>query len=161
MRRLLLLAVVLTGCGGQTAVTVNVTTVRSACQARGPLPDQSCTPGVANPGVTQKNIRSTVCKSGWTKTIRPPVSYTSPLKIRQIALYGYSDTVVGHYEEDHLISLELGGSPTDPRNLWPEPHSSSFAKDSIENKLRRRVCDGTITLAAAQHEIAGDWTAVR
>src|SRR5216683_2609243 len=25
-----------------------------------------------------------------------------------------------HYEEDHLVSLELGGHPRDPRNLWPE-----------------------------------------
>jgi hypothetical protein len=25
-----------------------------------------------------------------------------------------------HYEEDHFISLELGGHPRDPKNLWPE-----------------------------------------
>jgi hypothetical protein len=24
------------------------------------------------------------------------------------------------YEEDHLISLELGGAPRDPKNLWPQ-----------------------------------------
>jgi hypothetical protein len=28
------------------------------------------------------------------------------------------------YEEDHLIPLEDGGGPTDPRNLWPEPYNT-------------------------------------
>jgi hypothetical protein len=28
------------------------------------------------------------------------------------------------YEEDHLISLEDGGDPTDPRNLFPEPYNT-------------------------------------
>ena len=34
----------------------------------------------------------------------------------------YADTnPISDYEEDHLIPLELGGSPTSPLNLWPEP----------------------------------------
>ena len=28
-------------------------------------------PGATNPAVTQDNIKSTICVSGWTKTIRP------------------------------------------------------------------------------------------
>jgi hypothetical protein len=28
------------------------------------------------------------------------------------------------YEENHLISLEDGGDPMDPRNLWPEPYNT-------------------------------------
>ena len=39
------------------------------------------------------------------------------------------------YQEDHLISLELGGHPTDPRNLWPEPHPHATEVDRIENEL--------------------------
>jgi len=46
------------------------------------LADPVRTPGVLNPDVTQGNIRSTVCKSGWTTTIRPPVSYTNALKAK-------------------------------------------------------------------------------
>jgi putative intracellular protease/amidase len=58
------------------------------------------------------------------------------------------------YEEDHLISLELGGHPTDPRNLWPEPIARARAVDSIENQLHAAVCAGTMTLAQAQSRIS-------
>jgi hypothetical protein len=123
----------------------------------GPLPDPRCTPGVVNPDVTQGDIRTTICKSGWTATIRPPVSVTDKLKREQIVAYGYADTKLGSYEEDHLISLELGGSPADPKNLWPEPGASPNAKDKVENALKSAVCSGRVQLADAQHAIATNW----
>ncbi len=107
------------------------------------------TPGVLNPGVTQANIRSTICKRGWTATIRPPVSYTNALKRRQMRQYGESGPL-SDYQEDHLISLELGGHPTDPRNLWPEPYPRASRVDEIENELNAEVCRGKLTLAQAQ-----------
>jgi hypothetical protein len=61
------------------------------------------------------------------------------------------------YEYDHLISLELGGAPSDARNLWPEPGTSPNPKDRLENRLHRMVCDGAISLSAAQCQIATDW----
>jgi hypothetical protein len=73
------------------------------------------TPGVVNPDVTQENIRSTICRRGWTSTVRPPVVYTNALKQRQMPAYGETGPLSA-YQEDHLISLELGGDPTDPRN---------------------------------------------
>ena len=79
------------------------------------------TPGVLNPAVTQQTIRSTICVSGWTRTVRPAVSYTNHLKEVGLGQYGLSGPVAA-YQEDHLVSLELGGNPTDPRNLWPEPY---------------------------------------
>ena len=134
-----------------------------ACHVRGTglyvLPDPACTPGVTNPEVTQADISSTICASGWTATIRPPESYTEPLKLDQIAAYGETGSV-SSYEEDHLISLELGGSPRDPRNLWPEPGPSPNPKDAVENAARRAVCDGQMSLASAQQEIASNWIAL-
>src|SRR5205823_948469 len=79
------------------------------------------TPGVLNPDVTQQNIVATICKPGWTKTIRPPTDYTNALKLKQMRDYGVAGSPT-QYQEDHLVSLELGGHPTDPRNLWPEPY---------------------------------------
>jgi hypothetical protein len=79
------------------------------------------------------------------------------LKLQQITDYGYADRNPKNYEEDHLISLELGGSPNDPKNLWPEPGSSPNPKDEIENLCNKKVCSGQITLTQAQHEIATDW----
>jgi hypothetical protein len=107
------------------------------------------TPGVVNPAVTQATIRATICKHGWTRTVRPPVSYTNALKLRQLAQYGLRGPPSA-FQEDHLISLELGGNPTDPRNLWPEPYPRAAAVDQIENELNARVCAGSLTLAEAQ-----------
>lgn len=121
------------------------------------LPDPVCTPGVINPAVTQANIRFTICKSGYTATIRPPFSYTEPLKLQSIQDYGYTDTNVKDFEEDHLISLELGGSPTDVNNLWAEPHSSPNEKDRVENYLHTQICDGQMTLSEAQTLISTNW----
>lgn len=146
--------------------TDTVQSVSTGCKSAGGLPDSVCTPGVINTSVTQENIHSTICVKGFTKTIRPPVSYTSQLKIKQIAEYGYIDTNPASYEEDHLISLELGGSPADPKNLWPEPYDEpngqgAHEKDQVENLLHQRVCNGIITLKEAQTEISTNWESVK
>jgi hypothetical protein len=143
------------------------------CHARsnGELPDPDCTPGVTNPNITQDNIKDNICKKGWsgvnpytgkqatgTGTLRPPTSYSGKLKAIQIKEYGLKKPI-GSYEEDHLISLQLGGNPVDPRNLWPEFPKSVNQKDVFEGFLKRQVCAGSITLAQAQHDIATDWKA--
>ena len=94
-------------------------------------------------------IRPTICTRGWTATIRPPTSYTSVLKLRQMTAYGETGPPAA-YQEDHLISLELGGDPTDPRNLWPEPYPRAAAVDRLENELNGEVCSGALSLADAQ-----------
>jgi hypothetical protein len=124
------------------------------------LPDPNRTPGRANPNVTQQNVKRTICKSGWTKTIRPPVSYTNKLKIQQIREYRFKDKKLAHYEEDHLISLQLGGHPTDRRNLWPEAYAGSCGarvKDVLETKLKKLVCARQVSLRTAQRLIAKNW----
>jgi hypothetical protein len=109
--------------------------------------------------VTQADIGSTICRDGWTATIRPPESYTESLKYRQLTAYGEPGPV-GGYEEDHLIPLELGGSPASPRNLWPEPGASPNPKDGVEAAANQAVCDGRMTLAVAQAAIATNWIAL-
>ena len=107
------------------------------------------TPGVLNPAVSQSTIRATICRRGWTRTIRPPVSYTNDLKRKGLRAYGLRGPP-SRYQEDHLISLELGGHPTDPRNLWPEPYPRASAVDRQENELNAQVCSGRLSLADAQ-----------
>ena len=107
------------------------------------------TPGVVNPEVRQETIGETICKRGWTRTVRPPSSYTAELKLRQMREYGVGGDP-SDYQEDHLISLELGGHPTDPRNLWPEPRPHAEEVDRVENELNGKVCSGELTLAEAQ-----------
>jgi hypothetical protein len=123
------------------------------------LPDQACTPGAVDPAVTQSNIDTTICKDGWTDTVRPPESYTEPLKRQQMVAYGDTNPI-SDYEEDHLIPLELGGSPTSPQNLWPEPGASPNPKDAVEDAANSAVCDGRMTLVAARQAMAANWIAL-
>jgi len=113
--------------------------------------DLARTPGVVNPDVTQENIASTICVHGWNRTIRPPTDYTNVLKVKQMREYGVGGSP-SRYQEDHLISLELGGHPTDLRNLWPEPYPRAAEMDSIENELNAKVCDGDMSLDEAQQK---------
>ena len=169
-------------------------------------PDPAMTPGAANPHVTQQNIGDTICNRDWsTKLIRPPAQYTSKLKRKQLREYGdtlhqaraqlinpntgkvdttrcvpHSDSMAC-YEEDHLIPLEDGGNPTDPRNLWPEPYNTTVGgtimgahqKDVVEAFVHDEICNGipyskknsyipattSITLRRGQEILAGDWYA--
>jgi len=106
---------------------------------------------VINPDVTQRTIETTICMHGWTRTIRPPTDYTNALKLKQMRAYGVGGSP-SQYQEDHLISLELGGHPTDARNLWPEPYPRAAEVDSIENDLNAKVCSGALSLDEAQRK---------
>ena len=107
------------------------------------------TPGVANPDVTQDNIGETICTKGWTRTIRPPTDYTNELKAQQMVEYHRAGSM-SDYQEDHLISLEVGGHPTDPRNLWPQPIDRAVQVDGLENELNHQICSGQVTLREGQ-----------
>jgi hypothetical protein len=139
-----------------------------SCRARGTgiysRPDPRCTPGALNPAVGQATIGSTICRSGWSSTVRPPASITEPEKFASMDAYGDGGRASA-YEYDHLVPLELGGAVNDPRNLWPEPGypvttQSSFSrnpKDKLERALNRLVCSGVMGLSQAQRLIAANW----
>jgi hypothetical protein len=140
------------------STTTTTTTTTTTATTPGPglpsiiLPDPKITPGRLNPKVRQSTIKRTICKSGWTKTIRPPVSYANALKIQQMVLYGETGSP-SEYEEDHFIPLELGGAPKNPKNLWPEPYSQSQLSDPLETQLKRKVCKDVMTLKRARAAI--------
>ena len=131
-----------------------------SCHARGNypfnMPDLHCTPGALNPAVTQATIYKTICRRGYSSSVRPSTSVTEPEKLASIRAYGLHQRA-GSYEYDHLISLELGGAANDRRNLWPENGASPNLKDKVENYLHARVCDGRMLLARAQRIIALGW----
>jgi hypothetical protein len=151
-----------------SAATVQRQPAAGSCHAIGSglyeRPDPRCTPGAVNPAVTQATIGSTICRSGWTSTVRPPESITEPEKFASMRAYGITGSASG-YEYDHDVPLELGGAVNDPRNLWPEPDYASRdgfylnPKDHLELALKHLVCDGALSLAQAQRAIAGNWPA--
>jgi len=134
-------------------------TLAGPCHTRhhGLLPDPSCTPGSVDPAVTQASIGSTICRDGWTSTVRPPEAQTENFKWN-VAERAYGQSNVSG-ELDHLVPLELGGS-NDATNLWVEAGPLPNPKDAVEDALNHQVCDGTLTLRAAQRQIARNWLAV-
>jgi hypothetical protein len=127
-----------------------------------PLPDPNCTPGAINPQVTQADIGSTICQSGYASSIRPPENITETEKQGSALAYGYTGSFqTGEY--DHLIPLELGGDPNDPANLWVEPNdipgaaTTANSKDLLENQLNSLVCSGQLSLFTAQLAISSNW----
>jgi hypothetical protein len=131
-----------------------------AAWAQEGLPNPRWTPGATNPEVSQANIHRTICVTGFARSIRPPAAWTSELKRQQIRQWGLRDRRLGHYEEDHLIALSIGGHPTDVRNLWPQPRQgrwSASAKDDLEFVLYKMVCGGEIGLLEAQRAMASNW----
>lgn len=174
MRAWLVVLLVLMGCtpaasptpGAAGAWTPPARTKTSGCLAHDGLPDAACTPGAVDGRVGQANVGETICRRGYTKTVRPPRGVTDEIKRRAIRAYNaYAGTDPRGYELDHLISLELGGAPADEANLWPEARGASGprgseAKDAVENYLHQQICQGRMSLADAQRAIATDWVAV-
>jgi hypothetical protein len=119
------------------------------------LPD-GAHPGVMNPAVTQATIRTTICVHHWTATVRPPTSYTDRMRAEL--------TPPGHKpadgELDHRLSIEDGGSPSDPANLWWMAYADPYGarvKDVLETRLSHEVCAGKITLDEARSALLGNW----
>jgi hypothetical protein len=138
-------------------------TPAAICHAVDGKADHRCTPGALNPDVTQATIGATICRPkvagqpGWTDTVRPPVPYTNRLKAAQMARYGESGPI-GDYREDHLVSLEVGGAPRDPANLYPQLYADSIKKDADERAAHAAICAGRITLKQGQDQLLAKWS---
>jgi hypothetical protein len=130
--------------------------IRSRFALRGdsPVPNHSLTPGATLPVTT-----SDVCT-----VRRREAQHQIPISLQRKVFeeYGMPDARPTDYELDHLITPDLGGSD-DLRNLWPESHSAtiwnSYVKDALEDRLYQMVCEGSLDLPTAQHDIATDWIA--
>jgi len=129
-------------------------TKTKGCVTQGALPDPACTPG----DVLTTDVQA-VCTPGYSGKVR---AVSSSTKAAVYAEYGITSHPTGAYEVDHQISLELGGSNS-IANLWPEaaePRPGFHEKDKVENFLHQQVCNGVMTLPAAQATIATNWLAV-
>lgn len=120
------------------------------------LPDPSITPGVMNPNVTPATTAKTTCVHGWTATVRPPTSFTDKLR--------NGDTPAGSKpldgELDHLVSIEDGGAPADPKNLWWMAYHDRYGarvKDVLETRVAHLACQGKITLDQARAALSPNW----
>jgi hypothetical protein len=138
-----------------TAFVPDARTKTADCVFKNGLPDHACTPGAVFPDVGAAQI----CVKGYASSAR-----NVPLTRWNFAFaeYGVTRHASGEYEVDHLIPLEVGGS-NDIANLWPElaePSPGFHDKDVVENCLHAFVCEGKMSLAAAQSIFATNWESV-
>jgi hypothetical protein len=121
-----------------------------AQDGRRALPDHGLTPGDAAE-VTAADI----CKVEYEN---PDSNVPTVLKHRVYSRYRVSRYEVG-YNVDHLVPVKLGGTNS-IENLWPQPLSGEWGwhrKNTLEHRLRKLVCGGSLRLEQAQQEIATDW----
>ena len=116
------------------------------------MPDRHLTPGIA-----RAISLNDVCSKSYNDDAQ-----LLPASVQKEVLeqYGMEGARSRDYRLDYLISPQLGGTD-DPRNLWPEPQSSTQwnmqAKDALEDRLHQLVCQGKVDISTAQHDLAGDW----
>lgn len=128
----------------------------AGCQSKEPLPDSGCTPGA----IFEDAVKEEICVPGYSKKVR---NVSQKTKKKVFEMYGIEyPQPFGSYEVDHLIPLSLGGN-NDLANLWPkvaDPILGFWEKNIAANYLHKEVCQGQISLNAAQKQMAQDWTAI-
>lgn len=114
------------------------------------LPNKALTPGVVRT-IDEKEI---CAKTFRTKPYRKT---TAAMKKHVCDEYKVkSCPAQNKMELDHLLPLELGGLD-DEKNLWVQMAPDYHLKDVLENKLKKQVCSGEVSLPEAQQCIMSDW----
>ena len=123
------------------------------------LPDRLETPGAIDPAIVPRIIASTICDPAYLSARAPTPSWTAAAR-RHLATARHPGEYPEIYAVDQLVPISLGGSATDPRNLWLQSWTgpwSASRKDALEQLLNRMVCSGELPLGRAQQAIAYDW----
>lgn len=109
---------------------------------------------ILNPDVSQATIDTTICKSGWSTSVRPARGWAYRQKVILIRAKPHHYSPAG-YVADHKMPIELGGAPHDRANIQLQTKAAGRRKDLVENHLHRAVCSGKLTLDAAQTQMGG------
>jgi hypothetical protein len=107
--------------------------------------------------VSQQTIAQTICRREWTRSVRPPAAVGAETKRRMAAEAGVN---LKSFVLDHVLPLDLGGAPLDPRNLRLLPMlgpCNARDKYQLEVELSCAVCLGLIGLDDVRAEIWRDW----
>ena len=123
-----------------------------------PLPAAVIEPKIT-PKITQYNLQQTMCVGGYVNTIHSSAYFRGRAVQRQLCKYGYIETLPKNYEKIRPELLGVGGTPNDPRNLWPKPHISAWdaaKKEQPKFVTSRMVCAQEIALAEIQQAITAN-----
>lgn len=110
-----------------------------------------------NPDVRQDTIPQTICRPGYSTTVRPSTSYTNAIKFSLMEQSGIQREEARDWALDHRLAIGLGGHPRALDNLQLLPSTENSRKSRIEAKMICYVCTGAIPLHQAQSELLHDW----
>jgi hypothetical protein len=102
-----------------------------------------------NPAVHPDTIAQTICRPGYTKTVRPSTSYVRIWKRLNLPAGVDPRSVV----VDHIVPLELGGNPS--RRTCSCKEGRGAPQGPPENRYHALVCSGRMDLRTAQERMAG------
>lgn len=107
------------------------------------------------PGVVDNNLNAKVlCAGLFPSKLRRTATSTEKRSV--YVAYGIPPIKRILYRLDDIVPLELGGVNT-VGNLWPQSILDSFAKDKHENRIKKLVCSGQMTLLEAQKYFLDNW----
>ena len=145
--------------------TAAITTIPSAtsCQYRlfgdGAIgADPRCTPGVLN-AAAAANPQKTICQRSYLARLEKAAAGVEHLKIAMMIRYGSAGNP-STYVLAQLVPVEDGGSPTDPKNLWPillDGWGGARTQAVVANAVHARICNGKTTVGQAAQLFEGDW----
>jgi hypothetical protein len=120
-------------------------------------PSPACAPGAIDAHAAAHPTQ-TICRRGYAARARPSEQHGERIKLALLDRYRATEPSAS-YVLDQLVAVEDGGSPTDRRNMWPQPIAQAKQKDAIEDYLRLEICAGKVTVQRAARVLEGDWLA--
>ncbi|OTP73802.1 hypothetical protein PAMC26577_17105 [Caballeronia sordidicola] len=109
----------------------------------------------------QTTIVDTICRPGYADDVLPPFDTLQRQKDQLLKQRKVDPATASQYALDHRMPVLLGGSPTSAANLdirrW-DGRAGQRRKERLAVFLKRCVCTGDLSLAAAQTAMSGDWS---
>ncbi|MFZ0089985.1 MAG: hypothetical protein WAL63_10785 [Solirubrobacteraceae bacterium] len=168
MRRYLLIILVpglVAGCSAgypaarATSTLANDATCHDRHYADGAIgADPRCTPGALNRAALA-HPRKTICRRRYLAKLEAPEAGLRRLKIAMMITYG-SAGAPSTYVLGHVVPVQDGGSPADPKNVWPILRygwGGALTQAVVANAVHALICAGTVTVRHAAQILEGDW----
>lgn len=120
--------------------------------------DPSCTPGALNPAAVANPSR-TICSRSYEVRLARRAAAAQTHKLALMLEYG-SPGNPSTYVVAQRVPAEDGGSPANPKNLWPMPvygWGGALTEATVAFSLHDQICRGAITVRQAARFLKGDW----
>lgn len=114
-----------------------------------------------NPDVRQDTIQQTICRPGYTASVRPSTPFANGVELKLLRERGLPASASKDYELDRVIPLGLAGHPRSLTDLalqeW-ESENGVRKKDQLERRMQRGCAACYVLVERANERAAGFYT---